>query len=50
MTQKTDVDIEDALIRSCIEASLEIMLVDFKSVDVWKDNGTFQIRIETKEK
>lgn len=46
MTQKTDVDIEDALIRSCIEASLEIMLVDFKSVNVRKEDGTVQIRIE----
>ena len=47
MTQKIKVDIETAIIKSCIMASLDIMLVDYKSVEVSKQkDGTIDISID----
>lgn len=47
MTQETKVDIELAIIKACIMASLDIMLVDYKSIEVSKEeDGTIDISID----
>ena len=47
MTQKTKVDIETATIKACIMSSLDIMLIDYKSVEVSKQkDGTIYISID----
>lgn len=47
MVQKTEVDIETAIIKACIMASLDIMLIDYKSVEVSKQkDGTIDISID----